>query len=641
MPAAIFSGAEESSKSIFSLLGANHVNNPFHYGRDLDAIILSEIYEYALSLMPGAPTLTNFPHLLPFKLHHAQVLAQYGFKNEAQKYTEAISASFKISGRPQPYLHGLLLEGINELAQRLSQAPRDSSSGSLLSNLPGLGVSRGGVLAGMQGMLDALVNGGDQQDVPTPAGINGSTGAPAHAPIAEGQFASPPATSGLDRVHSGPDLYGIGSGGYTPYNPAQPPPSATPVGAMKPASAAANRYAPKTSGAGSYTPHAPTSAPQTTESATPEYGGYGSYDATASHEGYGYGPSLQPTPQQTLQQRAEKAAEAANGYGGYQPSPMPQAAVPMSPPSFDPGPNSSSSQVPSAANDTSASTNNSGYEPSGYGYEPPTTEFQPYVPSPDNSDDEGEAKKPKKKGGIIDLDDGFGAGGSSANDSSAAAKKKKEEEEEENRKMVAAIAQKEKEEEEKRKKEAKSGGWFGGWFGGKKDPNAPVVHKAKLGEESSFYFDPETKRWVNKRAGSTTGSAGITASGTPPPPKRLGSPAIIGGPPSRPPSGPPSGLGTPRPGTSSSIDSVGLSSIPRPPPSAPPTSAPTTAPSGGLAPPAPSGLAGSRDPSPSRPPPRPATTSKVDDMEELLSGGGGARKPTAKAKGRKRYVEVL
>ncbi|KAF3231532.1 hypothetical protein TWF191_005601 [Orbilia oligospora] len=641
MPAAIFSGAEDSSKSIFSLLGANHVNNPFHYGRDLDAIILSEIYEYALSLMPGAPTLTNFPHLLPFKLHHAQVLAQYGFKNEAQKYTEAISASFKISGRPQPYLHGVLLEGINELAQRLSQAPRDSSGGSLLSNLPGLGVSRGGVLAGMQGMLDALVNGGDQQDSSAPAGINGSTGAPTHGPISDGQFASPPATSGLDRSHSGPDLYGIGSGGYTPYNPAQPPLGTTPVGATKTASAAANRYAPKTSGAGSYTPHASTSAPQTTEPATPGYGGYGGYEPNASYGGYGYGPSPQPTPQQTPQQHTEKPTEAANGYGGYQPSPVPQSVVPTSPPQYS-SHDSFTSQVPLATSDTTAPTNTSGYETPGYGYEPPTTEFQPYVPSPDNSDDESEAKKSKKKGGAMaHSDDDFGAAGSSATDSAAAAKKKKEEEEEENKKKVAAIAQKEKEEEEQRKKEAKSGGWFGGWFGGKKDPNAPVVHKAKLGDESSFYFDPETKRWVNKKGGSTTDSAGITPSGTPPPPKRLGSPAIIGGPPSRPPSGPPSGLGTPRPGTSSSIDSGGLGSIPKPPPSAPPTSAPTSAPSGGLAPPNPSPLASSRDPSPSRPPPRPATTGKIDDMEELLSGGGGPRKPAAKAKGRKRYVEVL
>src|SRR6266536_1749891 len=45
----------------------------------------------------------------------------------------------------------------------------------------------------------------------------------------------------------------------------------------------------------------------------------------------------------------------------------------------------------------------------------------------------------------------------------------------------------------------KPSGWFGGWFG-KKDPNAPQTGpiKAKLGEESSFVYDPELKKWINK-----------------------------------------------------------------------------------------------------------------------------------------------
>ena len=59
-------------------------------------------------------------------------------------------------------------------------------------------------------------------------------------------------------------------------------------------------------------------------------------------------------------------------------------------------------------------------------------------------------------------------------------------------------------------------GWFGGWFGGKKDPNAaPGPIKAKLGEESSFYYDPELKKWVNKKGGP----AAQSTSSTPLPPK--------------------------------------------------------------------------------------------------------------------------
>lgn len=43
-------------------------------------------------------------------------------------------------------------------------------------------------------------------------------------------------------------------------------------------------------------------------------------------------------------------------------------------------------------------------------------------------------------------------------------------------------------------------GWFGGWFGGKKEQSiGPGPIKAKLGEESSFYYDKELKKWVNKK----------------------------------------------------------------------------------------------------------------------------------------------
>lgn len=74
---------------------------------------------------------------------------------------------------------------------------------------------------------------------------------------------------------------------------------------------------------------------------------------------------------------------------------------------------------------------------------------------------------------------------------------------------------------------SKKSGWFGGWLGSKKEgdaaeahgtPNAPI--KAKLGEQNSFYYDSEKKRWVNKK--DPDGAAAATPA--PPPPK---------GPPSR------------------------------------------------------------------------------------------------------------
>ncbi|KAG7864310.1 hypothetical protein KL919_000338 [Ogataea angusta] len=110
-----------------------------------------------------------------------------------------------------------------------------------------------------------------------------------------------------------------------------------------------------------------------------------------------------------------------------------------------------------------------------------------------------------------------------------------------------------KEEEEAKKKEeeqkhAEKGGssWFG-WLGKKKN-DQPKPIRAKLGEESSFYYDEKLKRWVNKNA-----SPEEQAASTPPPPppvKRAVSdsvsgrpaankPGAMGAPPRGPPAGPP------------------------------------------------------------------------------------------------------
>lgn len=45
-----------------------------------------------------------------------------------------------------------------------------------------------------------------------------------------------------------------------------------------------------------------------------------------------------------------------------------------------------------------------------------------------------------------------------------------------------------------------SGSWLP-WRWGKKEeaPSGPV--KAKLGEESAFYYDKDLKKWVNKKVG--------------------------------------------------------------------------------------------------------------------------------------------
>ena len=53
-------------------------------------------------------------------------------------------------------------------------------------------------------------------------------------------------------------------------------------------------------------------------------------------------------------------------------------------------------------------------------------------------------------------------------------------------------------------KPAASGGWLSRIWGGKRaDSTSPAPVKANLGEESTFYYDKELKRWVNKTVSTT------------------------------------------------------------------------------------------------------------------------------------------
>ncbi|GAA94393.1 uncharacterized protein L969DRAFT_53277 [Mixia osmundae IAM 14324] len=64
-------------------------------------------------------------------------------------------------------------------------------------------------------------------------------------------------------------------------------------------------------------------------------------------------------------------------------------------------------------------------------------------------------------------------------------------------------------------KPSPSSSWLGRLF--KRDGTSPGPIRAKLGEETSFVFDPVSKRWVNKKAGATESES---AAMPPPPPRR-------------------------------------------------------------------------------------------------------------------------
>ncbi|KAF8590610.1 hypothetical protein K439DRAFT_1611986 [Ramaria rubella] len=69
---------------------------------------------------------------------------------------------------------------------------------------------------------------------------------------------------------------------------------------------------------------------------------------------------------------------------------------------------------------------------------------------------------------------------------------------------------------EKPELKPQSSSWFGRWWGRGQETASTGPIKAKLGEETSFYYDKELKRWVNKKAATTE----TTSSPPPPPPSR-------------------------------------------------------------------------------------------------------------------------
>lgn len=100
-----------------------------YVGTFTSSIIYSEIYEFIvchLSTNPNPSFLQGFLHLLPLKLKHAQLLADYGSIGEAQKYCDNIGNTIKTTGN-NPYFDGNALKELQKLAVRISES--DSNEG--------------------------------------------------------------------------------------------------------------------------------------------------------------------------------------------------------------------------------------------------------------------------------------------------------------------------------------------------------------------------------------------------------------------------------------------------------------------------------------------------------------------------------
>ncbi|TGJ80274.1 hypothetical protein E0Z10_g8492 [Xylaria hypoxylon] len=629
---AIFGGLDDPNAN-FVLVGADHRRQADQFAKETEALQLSEVYEYGLSLAPGSNVTQSCPHLAAYKLQHAMVLAEHGFRDKALQYCEAIWSAITSQTKKSPYFHAVLESAVDDLMRRLKQAAGEESSSWI--NKPKMDQ----VSSNMWSRFSKFVAGPD--DGKTDNGTSGEGGAEVgpFARIAGGTptVSRSPSVSNFEMYGTSPSMptnkaspaYGSFAAQsmaspYEPTGPYNPAPrssmertsSELPRGSYDFArrgsdmqNANANPYAPVsisgslpkntyqpaaliTPDASPYMPTSPSQPP----SSIPEqasnigYPGYQPFGGDLGSEGPGAAP-VYGVPDTTLHNQAPGGDTGFNS--GYQPSYGGYESPSMNP--FEP---------PTAQADTSPG----GYEPPSY--QPSSFEPLSYEPGP-MIDDESE-NKPKQKSFMNDDDD---------MPSSRPSEQSKAEKNRENEEMFRKVA----EEEAKRAAEGKAGkkgGWGFGWFGGGKKelaeiPNKPI--KAKLGEASSFVYDPDLKRWVNKKSGAEN----TTAKGaTPPPPRSASTPptstasappiGIMGPPPSRP-------IPTPM-RLNKAISQESLNA---------PGGAPLMA------------RSVSNQSNASAPPSRPTTSlSNASSIEDLL-GAAGPRKGGKKPRKSGRYVDVM
>ncbi|KAK1809724.1 vesicle coat component [Friedmanniomyces endolithicus] len=716
------SGADDS-EAHFTLLGGDRQGGGEGAGPggDMDAILLTEIYEWASSLAVPTPAVPYIPHLQAYKLMHAQELAAHGMKGKAQAYCDHITSAYTSTTRPSQYYHPVFTQAVADLSAFLSQTPHSAEGKGGLFGRPAMKT----VSSGAASWFTKFVSGED--DHSRDASGTGSAGV---GGAAEGNGPFGRVSGEISRSASGTELYNPAMMMGGPAAVVSPGPA--PMASFMPSTAPQGRYAPSIGAAGAQKPlpmeHQPAASRFTPSMATglspmeaqhlvsptdaTRNLGVPSMDqqlqrplsaprsVTSRYAPSPVGAGLGMQRQGSLDVPRPEASRAASDYGVPYASSLSSAPASRRGSAQDPGSQGSYEPSPSLAQEPSAygyqpsplqqpyhapsddgedafgpKTNGlkeyeldgpdaetGGYEPPAAAYEPPS--YQPYQPEPEAEDDEEAPRKPKKKG-IMDLDSDSEDSSADLAKRAAQLKKAQADRAADEAFRRAAEADAERDSSGKPSKNNKngaegdkkaSGSWLGGWF--KKDPTAELNKpiRAKLGDQSSFVYDEQLKKWVNKKGGAET-AAPAAASAPPPrrgPPSRMASAA--GGPPS---SGPPSRVASAagaggRPMTAGSLAGA-------PGSSGPPSRAATPASSSAFqlsppgsagfgAPPAPFANGELRSASgpatSSAPPSRPSTTTVMssstasNSLDDLLAGprkAGG----TVKGKKKGRYVDVM
>jgi hypothetical protein len=407
---AVFGGPDDPQANIV-LLGADHQRSPSSL-LDEDAIMLTEAYEYATSVL-GNSTHANLPHLLSFKILNARCLVDQGRNSEAQAYCDAVASALKATTRPSPYYHQHLFAEVEELCARLRQTTTDS--GSWISR-PSMEKVSGSMWARFNNFVA-----GDDSDAASTGSGKGEQGD-------IGPFANVAGTPTISRSPSVSDIYGSYPG---PGSGAQPIPTAAPS-KYHPAS----QYAPNASpeqfkGRSSIdsqrsNPYFPSTGRRSSQELSPSLDGHMSYGGPIYGSPNASGAGYQPTPPSSYVPLApvEEALSPAEAPAPAQPTlnglfyqPPGHAAASTESPYYQ-GPPGMPAGVMASSSPYEPPAANSSYEPVGINsYEPVHTSsyepvgvsssYEPYGADTNMNDvpQDGENKQPKKKSMMDDDDD--------------------------------------------------------------------------------------------------------------------------------------------------------------------------------------------------------------------------------------------
>lgn len=395
-------GGSEDAQARVVLLGADHQQQPFDYGRELDSILLTEVHEFVRSVLAPSASLSVSPHLQSYKLYHAILLAEHGYRSEAQQYCDAIMSTLKSTTKPSPYYHRLLFNALDDLVERLQQAPRDASSW--------MSKPMDKVSGSMWKKFNNFIA-GDESDT---ASVVSGRGDPDAGPFARVATDTP----SISRSGSTADLYGAFSSQTTP-----PHPAPTTFGSRY---APSNQYAPT----GQPTPRPsleqqgrPSEELQRPGQPTMLRPSQPSHTYSAHQSRYTASPAPQQQPSASQQKpRYQPSPHISPRPDSYLPTPPSQPEyIPVAPPD-DPSASLYSQEPhqytappdPQAPQDPALSLDNppgigyeppsSIYEPNASAYEPPSS-YAPYSPETQDVQSPTDQPSPKKKKSFMDDDD--------------------------------------------------------------------------------------------------------------------------------------------------------------------------------------------------------------------------------------------